>query len=40
LFLHSISRYEEKLLVARFGKKYEDYMKQVPMWIPRITGKK
>jgi len=40
LFLRSISRYEEKLLVARFGKEYEDYMKQVPMWIPRITGKK
>lgn len=38
-FLHSISRYEEKLLLARFGKEYEDYMKEVPMWFPRIIRK-
>jgi protein-S-isoprenylcysteine O-methyltransferase Ste14 len=36
-FLHYISRYEEKLLHARFGKEYERYMREVPIWIPRFT---
>jgi len=36
MFLHYISRYEEKLLLARFGEEYEQYMKEVPMWIPRF----
>ena len=35
-FLHYISRHEERLLLARFGKEYEQYMRQVPMWIPRF----
>jgi len=35
-FLHYISRYEEKLLLAKFGKEYENYMKEVPMWFPRL----
>lgn len=35
-FLHYISRYEEKLLLARFGKEYEQYMKEVPIWFPRL----
>ncbi len=35
-FLHYISRYEEKLLLAKFGKEYEHYMKEVPMWFPRL----
>ena len=39
LFLHYISRYEERLLLVRFGKEYEQYMKDVPMWIPRIWRK-
>ena len=34
-FLHYISRYEERLLLARFGEEYEQYMREVPMWIPR-----
>jgi len=33
-FLHHISRYEERLLLARFGEEYERYMREVPMWIP------
>ena len=33
-FLHYISRYEERLLLARFGEEYEQYMREVPMWIP------
>ncbi len=35
-FLHYISRYEEKLLLAKFGKEYEQYMREVPMWFPRL----
>jgi protein-S-isoprenylcysteine O-methyltransferase Ste14 len=35
-FLHYISRYEEKLLLDRFGAEYEQYMREVPMWIPRL----
>jgi len=40
VFLHFISRYEEKLLVERFGVEYEKYMKEVRMWIPRIWKKR
>jgi len=36
LFLHYISRYEERLLLARFGEEYREYMQEVPMWIPRL----
>ena len=36
VFLHYVSRYEESLLLARFGKEYEQYMRDVPMWIPRF----
>lgn len=35
-FLHCISRHEERLLLARFGEEYKQYMRQVPMWIPRF----
>lgn len=35
-FLHYISRYEEKLLLVRFGEEYERYMREVPMWLPRF----
>ncbi len=35
-FLHYISRYEERLLLARFGKDYDNYMRKVPMWFPRL----
>jgi protein-S-isoprenylcysteine O-methyltransferase Ste14 len=36
IFYHYISRHEEQLLLAKFGIEYEEYMKSVPMWIPRI----
>jgi len=36
IFLHFISRYEERLLLSRFGEAYELYMQDVPMWIPRL----
>jgi protein-S-isoprenylcysteine O-methyltransferase Ste14 len=36
LFFHYISRHEERLLLARFGEEYERYMREVPMWIPRL----
>ena len=35
-FYYFISKHEEKLLLGKFGKEYEDYMKKVPMLIPRI----
>ena len=38
-FFHYISRYEEKLLLARFGEEYKHYMAEVPMWIPRLWRK-
>jgi protein-S-isoprenylcysteine O-methyltransferase Ste14 len=39
-FLYYISRYEEKLLLERFGENYRDYMREVPMWFPRLRKKK
>lgn len=39
-FMYYISRYEEKLLLARFGDEYRQYMKDVPMWFPRPKRKK
>jgi protein-S-isoprenylcysteine O-methyltransferase Ste14 len=36
VFYHYIAKYEEKLLLAEFGNEYEQYMKSVPMWIPRL----
>jgi protein-S-isoprenylcysteine O-methyltransferase Ste14 len=35
-FYHFIARYEEKLLLSRFGAEYEKYMREVPMWIPKL----
>ena len=40
LFLHYISRYEERLLLARFGEEYAQYMREVPMWFPRLRNRK
>jgi len=36
LFYNFISSHEEKLLLQRFGRDYKDYMRQVPMWLPRL----
>lgn len=38
-FLHYISRYEERLLLARFGEEYKQYMRDVPMYLPRLRQK-
>ncbi|MFH1852724.1 MAG: isoprenylcysteine carboxylmethyltransferase family protein [Candidatus Neomarinimicrobiota bacterium] len=35
VFLYYISRYEEKLLLNRFGVDYENYRRDVPLLIPR-----
>lgn len=37
VFYHGIARYEEKLLLLKFGNTYRDYMKAVPMWVPRFN---
>lgn len=39
IFYHVIAKYEEGLLVKKFGKEYEEYMQTVPMWIPRLKSK-
>jgi len=39
VFLHRISRYEEKLLLSHFGNEYKEYMNEVPMWIPLLRKK-
>jgi protein-S-isoprenylcysteine O-methyltransferase Ste14 len=36
IFYYSMAKYEEALLIDKFGKEYKDYMKNVPMFIPRI----
>lgn len=36
LFLLGLCRYEEGLLVERFGEDYRRYMREVPLWIPRL----
>jgi protein-S-isoprenylcysteine O-methyltransferase Ste14 len=35
-FYHFIARFEEKLLLDKFGAEYEKYRSDVPMWIPRL----
>ena len=40
IFYHYISRYEEKILIDKLGPKYRQYMKEVPMFIPRPFRKK
>ncbi len=34
IFYYKISKFEEKLLIARFGQEYEEYIKKVPMFLP------
>jgi protein-S-isoprenylcysteine O-methyltransferase Ste14 len=35
LYYWFLARFEEKLLIEKFGDEYRLYMHQVPMWIPR-----
>jgi protein-S-isoprenylcysteine O-methyltransferase Ste14 len=35
LYYGFLARFEEKLLIEKFGDEYRLYMHQVPMWIPR-----
>ena len=37
VFLFSLCRYEEGLLLQRFGEDYSSYNSEVPMWIPSLT---
>ena len=36
IFYYYISKYEEKILLKKFGTDYEKYIKEVPMWFPKI----
>jgi len=36
VFYIYLSRHEEKLLIEKFGDEYKRYMKQVPMFLPRL----
>ena len=38
-FLYYLSRYEERLLLERFGEDYKSYIRDVGMWIPRVRRK-
>lgn len=38
--LHFLSRYEEKLLLLRFGEEYTQYRQEVPMQVPRLKKKR
>ncbi len=40
LFYYYISRYEERILVDKLGTQYEDYIKEVPMFIPWFRKRK
>lgn len=40
LFYYYISRYEEKVLIDKLGVQYEDYTREVPMFIPWFCRKK
>lgn len=40
IFLYFICRYEEKLLLARFGADYDQYMREVAMWIPGFKSRR
>ena len=39
VFLYYLSRYEERLLINRFGKDYESYIHDVGMWVPKVRRK-
>lgn len=39
IFLYYLCRHEEKLLLQRFGDEYSRYMREVPMWLPRLKRK-
>ena len=36
IFYYYLCRYEEQLLIAKLGDEYKNYMKNVPMLIPRV----
>ncbi len=38
-FHYYIARYEEGLLIAKFGDYYREYMTEVPMWFPRFKSR-
>ena len=39
-FYNYLARYEERLLLNKFGREYEEYMNRVPMWFPWLRKRK
>lgn len=37
VFYDFIARYEERLLLQKFGDEYRQYMAEVPRWLPRFS---
>jgi len=31
-----LAKHEEKLMLGIFGDTYRDYIRRVPMWVPRL----
>jgi protein-S-isoprenylcysteine O-methyltransferase Ste14 len=36
LIYNRMAAYEERDLIRIFGREYEDYMRRVPRWFPRL----
>jgi len=36
ILYHWLAKHEEELMIGIFGEKYNDYVKNVPMWLPRL----
>ena len=36
LLYHWLAKYEERLMIGIFSEAYQEYIKRVPMWLPKI----
>jgi protein-S-isoprenylcysteine O-methyltransferase Ste14 len=36
---YRLAKQEENIMIEQFGERYIEYMREVPMFIPRITGR-
>ena len=40
MLYHYLARYEEKLLVLKYGEQYNEYRRSTGMWMPRMGGRR